>query len=236
MLISIFFIKAAKNITSIACNAPVRNKTEQYKAMSIALGVITVVIVIARVIFKSQFSAANALGLDDKVILGTLALRIASMVLNVVGFVDNGLGKDVWTLRPEVATRFIEYLYIMVAVYLAEVALIKISLTFFYLYIFPGTKIRRLLWGTIIFTAVLGFAEVIAALFNCSPISHYWTQYFENSQGHCVNINAFGWANASLGVATDIWMLYLPLSQIHKLQLHWKKKIGVMIMFMLGAL
>lgn len=225
---------SAKNITSVACHAPVRDKTPQYRATAIALGVITVLFVVARITFKLFFSSTGTLGRDDKVILGTLAIRIASMVLDIKA-ADNGLGKDVWTLPPDEVTSFTEYLYILVVLYLAEVALIKISLTFFYLYIFPGTTIRRLLWGTIIFTGLLGFAQVTAAIFNCTPVSHYWTQYMENTSGHCVDINAFGWTNGSLGVATDVWMLYLPLSQIHKLRLHWKKKIGVVIMFLLGA-
>lgn len=31
---------------------------------------------------------------------------------------------------------------------------------------------------------------------------------------------------AAISIAEDVWMLAIPLSQLHSLQLHWKKKIG----------
>jgi hypothetical protein len=33
-----------------------------------------------------------------------------------------------------------------------------------------------------------------------------------------------------------VWMIGIPLSQIKKLELHWKKKIGAAIMFLTGTL
>lgn len=192
--------------------------------------------VLARIIFKQFFSAAQALALDDKVILGTVAVRIVGTVLNVEGLSAHGLGKDVWTISPETLTTFVMYFYIMEILYFAEVCLIKLSLTLFYLNIFPGKGIRRLLWGTAIFNVIYGVAFVLTAIFQCTPISYYWTQYFGTTPGHCVNINAFGWVNAAISIAVDVWMIALPLNQIRKLKLHWNKKIGVTIMFLIGTL
>lgn len=31
---------------------------------------------------------------------------------------------------------------------------------------------------------------------------------------------------AAISIVEDVWMLAIPLSQLHSLQLHWKKKIG----------
>lgn len=226
----------AKNVTSTACHAPIRDQAPRYTATAISLSVVTVCLVIARLTFKYFFSAAQALGPDDKVIFGTLALRIACTIINVLGLVDHGLGKDVWTLSPSQLTDFVEWLYIMEILYLAELSLIKFSLSLFYLYIFPGAIIKRLLWGTVIFNALFGIVFVVVAIFECQPLSFYWTRYVEESSGHCVDINSFGWANAGISVAVDLWMIALPLSQVGKLKLHWKKKIGVIFMFLLGAL
>ena len=228
--------EAAKNITSSACNYPVRDKAGQYRAMSISLGTITVLLVLIRVAFKQFFSTAQSLGPDDKVILGTLALRISCTIINVQGLAAHGLGKDVWTMDPSELTTFVKFLYVMEILYLAELSLIKLSLSLFYLFIFPGAIIRRLLWGTAIFNILFGVAFVVTAVFQCSPISYYWTQYVEHSGGNCVNINVFGWANAAISVAADIWLIALPLSQVRALNLHWKKKLGVTVMFLTGAL
>ncbi len=228
--------EAAKNITSSACKYPVRDKAGQYSAMSISLGTITVLLVLIRVAFKQFFSTAQSLGPDDKVILGTLALRISCTIINVQGLAAHGLGKDVWTMDPSELTTFVKFLYVMEILYLAELSLIKLSLSLFYLFIFPGAIIRRLLWGTAIFNILFGVAFVVTAVFQCSPISYYWTQYVEHSGGNCVNINVFGWANAAISVAADIWLIALPLSQVRALNLHWKKKLGVTVMFLTGAL
>jgi hypothetical protein len=56
-------------------------------------------------------------------------------------------------------------------------------------------------------------------------------------QGTClINNNALGFANAGISILLDIWMLCLPLTQLLKLSLHWKKKVGVAMMFSVGLL
>ncbi|KAK2598161.1 hypothetical protein QQS21_005712 [Conoideocrella luteorostrata] len=226
---------STKNTTSTACNAPIRDKTAIYTTLSITLGVTTITIVLMRIIFKQFFSAAQALAIDDKVILGTAAVRVACTVLNVEGLSNHGLGKDVWTLPPEEITLFVRYFFVMEFFYFAEVCLIKLSLTLFYLNIFPGKVIRRLRWGTAIFNVLYGIAFCATAIFQCTPVSYYWTQYFGTSPGRCVNINSFGWVNAAISIAVDVWMIAIPLNQVRKLKLQWNKKIGVIIMFLTGT-
>lgn len=57
-----------------------------------------------------------------------------------------------------------------------------------------------------------------------------------NAFNNSLNINAIGWANASISIALDVWMLGIPLLQIRRLKLHWKKKISVAMMFFVGTL
>lgn len=44
------------------------------------------------------------------------------------------------------------------------------------------------------------------------------------------------WANATLSIVLDLWMLALPLSQLVHLKLSAVKKWGVILMFCLGML
>lgn len=205
--------------------------------MNITMGVITALLVVVRLGFKRFYSYRRELGADDWVILVTVIIGIPCTIINKVGLTANGLGKDVWTLTPDELTRFVMYFYIMEVLYLAEMSIIKLSLSLFYLYIFPGTTIRRLLMGTAVFNIIFGFTFVMTGIFQCTPVSRYWTQYLDaGSPGRCININLFAWIHASLNIAIDLWMIALPLSQIKKLELHWKKKIGVTFMFLLGTL
>lgn len=45
-----------------------------------------------------------------------------------------------------------------------------------------------------------------------------------------------GISHGALNVALDIWMLILPLSQLLKLGVKFKKKVGVIAMFSVGIL
>lgn len=110
------------------------------------------------------------------------------------------------------------------------------SLLFFYLRIFPNKTIRLLLWATITFNGVWGVLFALLSALDCQPISYFWTYWDGEHVGTCLSINAIGWANAAISIAEDLWMLGIPLSQLKSLQLHWKKKIGVCIMFCTGTL
>ena len=205
--------------------------------MNISLGVITACLVIVRLAFKQSFSQRRQLGADDWAILATLLIGIPCTIINKVGLTAQGLGKDVWTLQPDELSDFIRFFYIMEVLYLAEMSIIKLSLSLFYFYVFPGATIRRLLIGTTVLNVIFGLTFVTTAIFQCTPVSFYWTQYMTTqSGGRCINLNLFAWINASLAVALDAWMIAIPLSQIRKLELRWKKKIGVTVMFLTGTL
>lgn len=205
--------------------------------MSLILGVLAISLVLVRIAFKQFWSARRSLGPDDKIILLTVLLRISGTVLNIEGLANHGMGKDVWTMSVSDLSTFVMWLYIMEVLYLAELSLLKLSLSAFYLCVFPGKGIRRLLWGICILNVLFGVVFVTTAIFQCTPIHYWWSQYGENpGEGHCININAMAWSNATISVLIDILMIATPLSQIKKLQLHWRKKVGVIMMFLTGTL
>ncbi|KAM5349615.1 hypothetical protein ACJ41O_006120 [Fusarium nematophilum] len=105
----------------------------------------------------------------------------------------------------------------------------------FYLRIFPGTLIRRLIWGTLVFTIVCLAVFVVLALAQCQPVSYYWQGWDALHDGQCLGINSLAWAIAAVSIALDFWMLGLPLSQLVHLQMHWKRKLAVASMFVVGT-
>lgn len=125
----------------------------------------------------------------------------------------------------------------MEILYFVQVPMLKLTLLAFYLRIFPARGLRRLLWATVAVDLAFMVAFVTAAIFQCTPIDFYWNQWWgDGMEGRCVDINALGWANAAVSIALDGWMLALPLSQLRGLNLHWKKKVGVAMMFCVGTL
>lgn len=212
-----------------------RNAGPAYDTVNIILGSISAGVLSLRVIYK-LFIAKITLGADDYFIIATLFSGIPGTVITSLGTIANGLGRDIWTLRPSEITSFVYWFYHMEYEYFLNLALLKMSLLFFYLKIFPNKKVRVALWATIGYNAVWGVAFILIAIFQCRPISYYWTSWDGLHTGTCMDANAVGWANAITSIVLDIWMLAIPLFQLRSLQLHMKKKIGVAIMFSTGTL
>lgn len=178
----------------------------------------------------------SELGWDDYTIILTLIAGVPSVVVIDRGSLKNGLGRDVWTVPFDRITAFVRWLYVLEVLYFFQMTLLKLALLFFFLRIFPKTMIRNLLKGTIVFTMLYGLVFVIIAIFQCRPISHYWDKWDLEHDGKCINVNALAWSNAIISIALDVWMLALPLYEVFRLQLSWRKKISVAIMFLVGTL
>lgn len=225
----------AKNSTAVACGEEVRDKRLYLDVVAIVLGSLAGIFVTIRISSKIFLSGGN-IGWDDWFILATILIGVADTVLIVEGLTSNGLGRDIWTLTGEEITQFGLNMYVIQVMYAARVSMLKMSLLFFYLRIFPNPIIRRLLWGTVAFNTLYGvvFCSVAAGL--CQPVSFFWERWDgEHLGGKCLDANIIGWANAVVSIAVDVWMLALPLSQLRDLKLHWKKKVGVAIMFIVGT-
>lgn len=217
-----------------ACGQPVRNRGSDYARSSIASGTIVVVFIIARVAYKIW--AKTKLGLDDWFAVFTCLLGVPSAVLTHTNLIPDGLGRDIWTVSSSHITDFIRVFFVMEVFYFFQVACLKVTLLFFYIKIFPFQEVRRLLWGTLIFTAIFGITFTLVGVFQCQPISYYWTKWDGEHTGKCVSIDAVVWSNAAISIALDIWMLIIPLWQLKHLPLSWLRKLGVALMFVLGTL
>ncbi|KAH7121686.1 hypothetical protein EDB81DRAFT_952355 [Dactylonectria macrodidyma] len=222
-----------QNATSAACGIPVRDKSQLLINVTIILGTFSGFFVLLRLGSK-LFITNSSFGLDDTFIMLTLLCAIPSTAMNIHGAARHGEGKDIWTLDSHDVTQFGIYFYILHILYFAQVSLLKMSLLFFYLRIFQGLT-RNLLWATVAFNAMFGIVFVFLGVFECWPISYFWTGWDGEHHGSCLNTNAIAWANAGISVALDVWMLAIPLHRLWSLKMHWKKKTGVAAMFIVGT-
>ncbi|CAG8949283.1 hypothetical protein HYFRA_00004908 [Hymenoscyphus fraxineus] len=221
-----------KNASTVLCNVPIRSRTYEFKVVVITLGTASGVVVFLRIL--SKYLAQQPLWYDDFAILFTLFAGIPATVLGSHSLPKNGVGKDIWTVPAHQITEFIRIFYIMEIMYFSHIATMKLPVLFFYWKIFPHSRIKYLIWATVLFVFVYGTTFIFLGIFQCSPISFFWTNWDGEHEGKCFNSNAMTWANAGIGIALDIWMLALPMQQVFKLNLHWKKKIGVAMMFSVG--
>ncbi|KAB2103630.1 hypothetical protein AG0111_0g8352 [Alternaria gaisen] len=223
-----------RNVSLTNCGAPVRHRGEHYVTLSNAMVCIAAAFVVIRFAFKATVSRLD-FGYDDFCVLATLIAAIPSAIITVFGTVKNGLGQDLWALTPTEITQMLQYFYIMAWLYFLQLTLLKLTLLFFYIRVFPSKEVQRLLWGTVIFTVLWGLAFIIVAVFQCRPIHYFWTKWDGMHEGTCLEINAITASNAAISIALDFWILGIPLWQLWGLKLHWKKKVGVALMFCVGT-
>ncbi|TFB03379.1 hypothetical protein CCMA1212_004915 [Trichoderma ghanense] len=82
-----------------------------------------------------------------------------------------------------------------------------------------------------------GLSFVVGSLLQCAPLSFTWEQFGDSTNappGHCINVNAFAWANAAMNVGVDIWLIGIPLYQLYKLDTQWRRKLSAAVMFLTG--
>ncbi|KAJ3495941.1 hypothetical protein NLG97_g3035 [Lecanicillium saksenae] len=226
----------AKNLTEVACDAPVRSKSRSYNTLAITMRCMTNLLVITRLAFKRWYAYHRSLGWDDYVILIDMFVGTSGAILNARGLVANGLGRDIWTLSTDTINKFGKFFYATEVLYLVEIGLIKLSFSVFYLNIFPCGRIRHILWLTLAVNVASGVCFVVIGIVQCMPISFAWLRYTDlKARGRCIDTTVFGWSQAIHSIALDLWMIAIPLSQLSKLQLHWKKKLGASVMLLTGT-
>jgi hypothetical protein len=79
-------------------------------------------------------------------------------------------------------------------------------------------------------------AYALGTLLNCIPASYVWTKWHGETEGSCLNFNAFGIANATTNFALDLAVIGLPLHKIAGLSVSLSRKIMLLYMFGLGFL
>ncbi|KAF4993967.1 hypothetical protein FGRMN_6098 [Fusarium graminum] len=223
------------NVTSIACEYPIRDKHRSFDILGIVLGTITTIIVALRFFAKLHYE--HIFRLDDYLVAFSYVLNVSNTALCIYGLSGNGLGTDTWKSSPDTITDFLMYLYIGQTFYASDVFVTKICVLLFYLRIFPVVSVRRVLWGTIALSALCAVLFDILAIAQCQPISFFWKGWDElhEGEGKCIGVNALGWAIAAVSIILDVWVLAIPLSQIVRLQMKWKRKIAVGLMFVVGT-
>jgi len=184
---------------------------------------------------------------DDGLTMMAYLLSLPCYYIAAFKLLDAGLGRDQWTLTPQQVTDFSYWLYVMEPIYLATIWSIKTSFLYLFIRLFATgqtgrycvrgcLKLRHALWGTAIANTLCISSFTLTFIFQCTPVSYTWTKWQGEGQGTCVNVNAVICAHGALGIAFDLWILYLPMSQLSSMHLPGRKKVQVGFMLGIGAM
>ncbi|KAF3274744.1 hypothetical protein TWF970_007725 [Orbilia oligospora] len=126
----------------------------------------------------------------------------------------------------------------MEIVFTVSINLTKLSILTFYLRLFPlgvvSVHLHRLIYAGMAITVLAMLATLVAAIFQCHPIEHFWIY---NMEGHCYPTYPAHLATAIINSVTDFYCVIVPLGEICGLtRVDRRGKWIVVSCFALGAI
>ncbi|KAL8383550.1 hypothetical protein RB595_010651 [Gaeumannomyces hyphopodioides] len=241
-----------QNVMDTLCDITERNLDAMTQLICWAGLLVTGVFVLLRMLSKVLLADHHSpplayFTLDDALTMTAYLLSLLCYFIVAFKLVDSGLGRDQWTLTPQQVIAFSYWLYVMEPIYLAAIWCIKTSFLCLFIRLFATGQterfclrgrlsLRHALWGTAIANTLCISSFIITFIFQCTPISFTWMRWQGQAEGTCINLNVAICAHGALGIAFDIWILYLPMSQLPSMHLPGRKKVQVGLMLGIGAI
>ncbi|PWY89158.1 hypothetical protein BO70DRAFT_350390 [Aspergillus heteromorphus CBS 117.55] len=214
------------NTTRSACGIPEANQKDLTPALAGALGMLAVLMVALRM--GQRIFMKKSFGWDDGLILMALA---CALPLNIMAFPMQkyGLGTNIWTIPFPHITKQLKLLLIAEVCYMPAEALTQLSFLAFYLRIFPLTNFRYVVYTMAAISICFGVSNTLVMIFQCTPVSYFWTSWTGETSGTCIKISDFSWYRAAMQIAMDLSIIALPIWPLSKLCLSLRKKSFVLL-------
>lgn len=126
------------------------------------------------------------------------------------------------------------WIYISSMVYLCSLFGYKQTILLLYLRLFGvNRKFTYFTSATMFFVFGYLFSNFWTQLFGCCPPARFWNP---NVPGRCFQFKTADITYSAMNIASDFFIMILPLPMIWNLQLWRKGKIGISLVFLSGAL
>jgi hypothetical protein len=164
--------------------------------------------------------------------------QVASKIANTLAAMvcDAGVGRHlVYNINkgPHIMVHWAKSLYALEWLYLASVALPKISICLLYLRIF-NSRTARISTHVVIWAIVINWVVcLVATSLQCRPFAYQRNKKIRGSK--CINQGALYQASSAPDIATDVVILLLPMKTIWNLEVSTAQKWGVLYIFSTGS-
>jgi len=149
--------------------------------------------------------------------------------------IDYGMGRRAWTLPMENLLVIAKMFFAIYFVYNIALFLAKASALLFFSRVFPSHSAPRWFTVTLYITHAMNLAWLVGitlgTIFMCNPVEKQYKPYLE---GTCRPTKDLWIGSAVPSAAIDLMILVLPLPNLWKLQSSLPKKIGIMLVFVVG--
>lgn len=223
----------ATNQTFAACGVAPRDQSATLFGVAASLGILALFMVCLR-LGDRGLSRQSQLGWDD-LLIGLSGFVSLGMTVPVLVAAKLGFGRDMWTIPPANITKSLKWLYVAYFCYMAAECLCQLSILALYLRIMVDKNLRKVVWVCIGMCLGFGIGNVIAMVFQCTPIPFFWDGWRGEMDGFCgVDVRLFGFVRGAVEIFLDLFILSLPLPMLYKLNMSRKKKLQIMSMFCVG--
>ncbi|KAK6077455.1 CFEM domain-containing protein [Seiridium cupressi] len=188
-----------------ACEAAPRDVQRLIRGLAWALFGVTTIFVAGRLFTRSSYFGGAHLGLDDWAIVASYLIIIAVTLFYVAEFA-----------------------------YVIETTVTKFSILLLYLRIFPHQGLRKQIYCLMAVITMITVAFIISLFNYCKPFPYTWWRWDNQQHGKCDDINAQTFIHAGLNIVLDLVILFIPIPHILKLGLSTKKKVGIILIFIVG--
>ncbi|KAL4935413.1 hypothetical protein BDV06DRAFT_228852 [Aspergillus oleicola] len=146
---------------------------------------------------------------------------------------SHGIGRHMWDVPIIWLTNTLKLFTIAQYIYITLTGLIKLALLFFYYRIFPRhNRIRYFIIFGVLFVVVSHTTLLFCTVFACSPVQRSWDPTLP---GRCWDPIILPYLSGALSVATDFYVLLLPVKTLWGLHTTTRKRIRLLIVFGLGG-
>ncbi|KAI7239764.1 hypothetical protein KC330_g1713 [Hortaea werneckii] len=169
---------------------------------------------------------------DDWLIVAALVFTWGTAIATFVAIPD-GMGKHMFVLTRSQFNRLWQNLFAYVNIYVIAVSFTKLSIVMFYKRVF---QIPKLAWYLVAVVLMYPITVVIVICNSCKPLEFFWTQYTDpQATGSCIDISTFFFANGIWAACIDVGLLIVPVPLVWKLQMHLRKRLAVVGVFLLAG-
>lgn len=155
--------------------------------------------------------------------------------------VSYGTGRHKADLTPENYTRAMNMWFFCYLTYAAAMITVKLSIGCFLLRVTITRLHKWIIYISAAITCVSCLAFFFLALFQCSPISYFWTknQDLDGTEGKCLNptvLLAMAYLYSVMSVITDLSFALLPAWVVGQLNMGKKAKFAVVGLMGMGVM
>lgn len=183
----------------------------------------------------ARFVVSRAFGLDDALILFTMAAAVAFSSI-AIACTSYGLGLHLWHITKGMLVNYVRLSTVNIIMIAVLPYLIKISIMVMYLRIFGHNRtFRRTVYGSIAFMVAAAIAFFLPMAMQCIPLSSAW-DFGPGGRRRCINGPLLGFITVAANAVTDLYVMCLPLPLLWRLQMPLQRKIGVIATFATGGI